>query len=90
MHEIHCVVSGKVQGVGFRDFIAKKARALWCTGFVTNKDRGEMVVVAQGEEEKLRRLVEHLHKGPFLARVRAVEVEWRDPTEAFSDFSIHY
>ncbi len=90
MFEVHCIVSGKVQGVGFRDFVAKKARALWCNGFVENKGPGAMVVVAQGEEGKLQRLIEHLHKGPFLARVRDVEIEWREPQTTFSDFSIHY
>jgi len=90
MHEIRCIVSGKVHGVGFRDFISKKARALWVNGFVENRGHGELVVVAQGDEGKLHKLIEHLHKGPFLARVRDVAVEWRDPEEEFSDFSIHY
>lgn len=88
MHEIDAVVSGKVQGVGFREFVVRHASALWLSGFVENRGQGELHVVAQGSEEKLKKLIEYLHKGPFLARVRDVSVDWKEPTGQFSGFSV--
>ncbi|QQR82197.1 acylphosphatase [Candidatus Campbellbacteria bacterium] len=88
MHEIEVLVLGKVQNVGFREFVKRHASALWLQGFVQNQGVGELKVVAQGPEDKLKRLVEHLHKGPFLAHVRDVQVEWREATEKLTEFSI--
>lgn len=88
MHEIEVLVLGKVQNVGFREFVRRHASALWLQGFVQNQGIGELKVVAQGPEDKLKRLIEHLHKGPFLAHVRDVRVEWREATEKFTEFSI--
>ena len=47
-------------------------------------------VVAQGEEGALEKLIEYLHKGPFMARVSRVSVSWREPTGDFRDFVISY
>jgi acylphosphatase len=88
MKEIECIVTGKVQGVGYREFAASKARGLWLFGFVENTGQFAVRVVAQGPEDKLDRFLEHLHKGPFLARVRDVEVIWREPTESFKAFTV--
>ena len=90
LKEIECRVTGKVQMVLFRDFVQKKARALELVGFVENMDDGSVQIVAQGTKERLEKLVEYLHKGPFLARVARIDVEWRDSQEQFSDFKILY
>lgn len=90
MKEIECVISGKVQGVNFRSFVRSKANALWVTGFVENINSYDVRVVAQGSEEKLKKLIAFLYKGPFTAQVNNVVVSWRDPTEQYDDFSIHY
>ena len=90
LKEIECRVTGKVQMVLFRDFVQKKARALELVGFVENMDDGSVQIVAQGIKERLEKLVEYLHKGPFLARVARIDVEWRDSQEQFSDFKILY
>jgi len=90
MQEIRCTITGKVQMVMFRDFILRHARSLGIRGTVENLDDGSVEVIAQGKEEKLKKLVELLHKGPFLARVIRVDVEWRKPTGSFESFSIVY
>ena len=90
LKEIECRVTGKVQMVLFRDFVQKKARALGLVGFVENMDDGSVQVVAQGGKERLEKLIEYLHRGPFLARVARIDVTWRDPQEKFSDFKILY
>lgn len=79
-----------MQMVMFRDFIQRKARSLGIAGAVENMDDRSVRIVAQGAEDALETLIEHLHKGPFYARVTRVNVEWREPTETFSGFKIVY
>jgi len=85
---VHCIVRGKVQGVFYRSFVHKHARHLALTGYVKNLPNFTVEVVAEGYRDKLEKLIEHLHKGPFLAKVSGVEVEWRDASGRFEGFSI--
>jgi acylphosphatase len=55
---------------------------------VQNKQDGTVYVVAQGSEEALNQYVEYLKKGSMLSRVEGVKVEWGDPKETFSSFTI--
>ena len=88
IEEVRCIVSGKVQGVFYRDFVAKHARHLALAGYVRNAPDFKVEVVAQGYKDKLEKLIELLRKGPFLARVSKVDVEWRKPTEKFGSFDV--
>jgi len=88
MHEIHCMVAGRVQMVMYRDFASRRARSLGLTGFVSNLEDGTVEMVAQGERAALEELVEHLKKGPLLARVENVDVEWREPQGLYEGFEI--
>ncbi len=74
--------------VMYRDFVTRKARRLALVGFVQNLDNGTVEVVAQGFRENLERFIEYVHKGPFLAKVARVDVEWRNPTENFDSFTL--
>ena len=88
IQEIYCRVHGRVQMVMFRDFVQRKARHLVLTGFVRNTPDFTVEVVAQGHRDNLEKLLTYLHKGPFLAHVTHVDVEWRKPTELFDSFDI--
>ena len=90
MEEIEARVYGKVQMVMFRNFVEQKARGLSLSGIVQNLDDGSLKVIAQGTNDDLQRLIDHLHKGPFHARVLKVDVEWREPEGKYQGFSIHY
>lgn len=82
-------MSGRVQGVGFRMFAQRQARDAGCTGFVRNSADGRAVeVVAEGDQAALDDLLKALRRGPRLARVVDVQVEWAAATGAFSDFQI--
>lgn len=85
---IHAVVSGRVQGVGFRDFAAGRAQSLGLTGYVRNLEDGPVEVVAEGPREALEILIDRLRVGPDSARVTAVEVEWGAAAGAFEGFVI--
>lgn len=86
--ELHCIVSGRVQLVMFRDFVTRKARRLKLVGFVQNKDDGTVEVVAQGPREHLDTLLTLVRRGPILARVSGVTHEWRNPTHCFDSFQL--
>jgi len=90
VEELHAKVHGKVQMVMYRDFVQKKARSLGLRGCVQNFPDFSVEVVAQGPREHLEKLVGHLHKGPFMARVSRVDTEWREPGGEFKDFSVVY
>lgn len=88
MHELHAIVSGRVQMVMFRDFATRKARKVGAKGFVRNLADGTVEVVAQGEKVALERLIEYLHKGSILSHVKDVRVEWRTPQQNFDAFTL--
>lgn len=69
------LISGRVQGVGFRYFVARLARELHLAGWVRNLPDGRVEAYARGPAAKLKRLEAELRIGPPLAEVRSVEVE---------------
>ena len=90
MEAFHAKVRGRVQGVFFRAFVRDRARALGIKGFVRNLPDGRTVEVwAQGEKDKLEKLIDELHKGPPGALVEEVEISWEEPKD-FDDFYIRY
>lgn len=85
----HIVVSGSVQGVFYRANAHAKATSLGLSGWVRNLANGNVEVVAEGEKEKVRRLVEWCtNGGPPAARVKHVSVDWQAPTGGEGGFSI--
>ena len=76
---IHAIVSGKVQGVFYRNGTQKKALALNITGWVKNTDEGNVELHACGDEENIKKLIAWLWKGPLLARV--ANVDWSEISE---------
>jgi len=87
---LRAIVKGIVQGVGYRFFVEDRAYELGLVGYVRNLPDGTVEVVAEGEREVLEVLLEHLRRGPRLARVKDVEVEWGEATGEFRDFRIRY
>lgn len=81
------VVSGTVQGVGFRFFVQHKASALGLSGWARNLDDGTVEVFASGAPERLSDLAAALHIGPPMAQVRGVEEVDAEP-EGSTSFSI--
>lgn len=88
--ELHAVVVGLVQGVGFRYFVIQKAQSLGLHGYVRNDRSGNVDVVAQGKQPVLEQLLAFLHQGPSAAEVDDVQVEWREPSEHMSGFRIRW
>ncbi len=86
---LRAVVHGRVQGVFFRDFVQRRARALELDGFVRNLPEGRSVeVMAEGTKARLEDLVKHLKTGPPAARVDSVDLTWAGYTGGFSRFEV--
>jgi acylphosphatase len=84
----HLFVSGRVQGVFFRDHARRWAGSLGLTGWVRNLLDGRVEVLAEGEREKLEDLVDRLREGPPFAQVEDLEIAWEDFRNEFADFRI--
>lgn len=91
---LECKITGIVQGVMYRDFVKRKAISLGLTGTVENRSDGSVFVVAEGEEESLKKFVPMLRKKPLIsrmvARVETLEERWEEATGEFLDFKILY
>lgn len=90
--QIHILISGRVQGIGFRWWIQRKAQGLQLTGWVKNLEDGRVEVVAEGSEDRLTELIGLIKKkgGPMFASVDNVETEWSDAVEDHQEFEIRY
>lgn len=84
----HVYISGRVQGVFFRDFTHSEAICLGLTGWVKNLPDGRVEILAEGEKEDLEKLLTGLKRGPPGARVSNVEVIWEDYLGEFQEFRI--
>ena len=88
---LYAVVRGRVQGVGFREFVIARASPRGLRGYVRNlPDGGSVEVVAEGRRAELELLLAHLRKGPHLATVDAVDAEWTPAVGDFPDFGVRF
>ena len=86
----HVVVHGRVQGVWFRGTACQEARTAGVTGWVKNRWDGTVEAVFEGPREQVSRVVAWCHRGPRLAHVESVDLEWQEPTGEFAAFSVAY
>ena len=85
---IHVIVSGVVQGVGFRWFVERVAGNLGLVGYVRNLYDGSVEAYAEGAEDILKAFHEELRIGPRAAHVSGIKVDWTEYTGRFKDFRI--
>lgn len=84
---MHGYVSGRVQGVSFRQHTAEQAERLDLDGWVRNLDDGRVEVLFEGDEAAVAELSEWLGRGPSAAKVEAVELE-EQPLQGVAGFII--
>ena len=86
---LRAVVRGRVQGIGFRDYVLTRAGFLGLTGYVRNLPDGRCVeVVAEGARPDLEQLLDYLREGPRMSRIDAVDAEWKEATGAYDGFGV--
>ena len=81
------IVSGRVQGVGFRFFAERAARRAGVRGWVRNLEDGRVETVVEGDEAAVARYLDEIRKGPLGGRVTDLRVEERQP-ERLESFQI--
>ena len=79
-------ITGRVQGVGFRESMCAVAQALQVTGWVRNRADGSVEAIAQGEEDDIERLLAWSHNGPPGAAVRFVQYGLVEGSATFTGF----
>ena len=89
MKRAHVRIYGKVQGVWFRAHTKEMAEKLDIKGWVRNVPDGSVEAVFEGDDEKVEKIIEWCHRGPPLARVERVEVEYEEP-KGEERFEIRY
>jgi acylphosphatase len=85
---LRALIRGRVQGVGFRQFVVMRAAMLDLSGYARNLSNGNVEVLAEGPLDRLETLLTQLRKGPPLAHIERVDVSWAAPTGDYKDFRV--
>ena len=86
----HIYISGRVQGVGYRDFAQRRAAGLQLNGYARNLADGRVEIEVEGERAKIEELIRMLWQGPPRAKVASVDVSWGPSSTRFQEFSIRF
>jgi len=88
MERLHAIIEGRVQGVGYRYWAARTARALGLTGWVRNLSDGRVELTAEGPRPVLNDLLGLIREGPVHADVASVRPEYAPASGEFTRFEI--
>ena len=81
-------ITGRVQGVFFRNSVADLADSLTVAGWVRNLTDGRVETLLEGERDNVERILEFCRRGPPGAYVHNVDIRWEDWRGEFIDFKI--
>ena len=84
----HIFISGKVQGVFFRENTRKKAAEFGLSGFVRNLSNGKVEAIFEGEKEKIEKIIQWIKKEPETAQIENIEIDWQNYQGEFENFEI--
>ncbi len=87
---VHCIVSGRVQGVFFRASTQQQALTMGLSGWVRNMRDGRVELKACGTAEQIEQLQDWLKQGPPHAQVSDVTCEVLDVVDVNNDFEVRY
>ena len=85
---VHATISGRVQGVYFRDSTRQEAEKLGLTGWVRNTEEGSVEAVFEGDSGAVNQMVEWCKSGPSSADVEDVSIERETPSGDLSGFEV--
>ncbi|MFO1242519.1 MAG: acylphosphatase [Rickettsiales bacterium] len=78
----HLIISGRVQGVGYRAWTVKNAERLGLTGWVRNRTEGTVEAVLAGDAASVDEMIEACRKGPLAAKVTDIQIRGWDESVA--------
>lgn len=84
------IVSGLVQGIGFRYFVYSKAQSLGLKGYTKNLFSGEVFTVVEGERYLVEELIDYIKIGPSRSHVKSHSVNWFEYKNEFTTFEIKH
>jgi acylphosphatase len=84
---LHAIVEGHVQGVGFRYFVKETADSFSLTGWVRNRYDGSVEFTAEGNLDRLQKLLDAVAIGPSRSIVTNVKADWGESKDLYSQFS---
>ena len=90
MKKMHAIITGRVQGVGFRYFVQKAANDRGVTGWTRNLPDGTVEVEAEADADTLEDFRQTLWAGPALSRVDDVKETFSEAQGAYNGFSVKY
>ncbi|WP_024615084.1 acylphosphatase [Clostridium sp. Ade.TY] len=90
MSRIKALVTGTVQGVGFRFFTQYQASLFNITGFVKNLSDGDVYLEAQGEKNNIKKFIEKLKKGNGFCKVKSISINELEPINSDKKFKVLY
>lgn len=88
MKQVHIVVDGYVQKVGFREFVLKETFGRGISGYVKNLDDGKVEIIAEGSEDELQGLISRINITRYPISVTEILVSWEEATGEFRKFEI--
>ena len=88
MERVHMVITGLVQGVGYRKWAKRAATSLAVVGYVKNREDGSVEICAEGNKSSLQAFVLHCHSGPEVSFVEQVSPTWLPASNEFTQFEV--
>jgi len=85
---VRVLVYGKVQGIGYRNFVKKYAKMLGLRGYVRNLPENRVEAIFCGNRSDIEKMIEIMKKNHPLAEIRDIKIEKLDIEMNFSDFNI--
>ncbi len=82
MRARHLLIEGRVQGVGYRDWLVDTARRHGLDGWVRNRRDGRVEALLSGPEPAVAAVLLACRRGPPMARVESIEESFADPPDA--------
>ena len=87
---VHILVTGKVQGVFFRQATKVIAIKNHVTGWIKNLESGQVEILLEGEDQNVNSIVEWCHNGPANSRVDEIKIEQQKFSGQYSNFEVRY
>jgi len=90
MYRVHLIISGDVQGVGYRSWACKEAKNRHLVGWVKNREDEAVEMVVEGVKSDLEDFIKACQQGPEISWVEHVNVTWETATDEFAVFEVLY